>query len=64
MLALAGAQELIKEHRPQIAVVINRKLSDMWEVPLFIKKLVPAYSLFCRKNAPIGDFVLYASVSK
>lgn len=64
VLALKGAENLIKEYKPNLAIVINKKLTDMWEVPLYIKKLVPSYALYCRKNAPVGDFVLYASASK
>lgn len=61
VMALTGASAVIKKHKPRLAIVINRKISDMWEIPLLIKSLVPSYKLYCRKNAPIGDFVLYAT---
>lgn len=61
MPALIGASAVIKKYKPRLAVVINRKISDMWEIPLYIKSLVPSYKLYCRKNAPIGDFILYAT---
>lgn len=61
---LLGAKNIIQKHKPQLAIVIGKKLNDMWEVPSLIKNLVPEYKLFCRKNAPYGDFILYASTTQ
>jgi hypothetical protein len=34
----------------------------MWTIPTLLKRLVPEYRFWCRKNAPNVEFVLYASV--
>lgn len=59
---LLGAKNIIQKYKPQMAIVIGKKLNDMWEIPTLIKNFVPEYKLFCRKNAPYGDFILYASI--
>ena len=58
--ALRGARETISQHRPKLAICLYHKLSDMWEIPALIKEFHPGYQLYCRKNAPVTEFVLYA----
>lgn len=60
--ALKGAAEMIKRRKPKLAICLYHKLTDMWEVPLLIKSLVPEYQLYCRKNHIKNEFVLYAAV--
>lgn len=61
--ALEGAQGLIKAHKPKLAISIYHKVEDLWEIPLFIKQLVPEYKLYVRHhNSILNEFVLYAVV--
>ena len=60
--ALVGAQEIIKTCKPRMAVNLSGNLADMWNIPLLLKQLAPEYRMACRKNAPDGDFMLYAAV--
>lgn len=59
--SLRGAQKTIRRDRPKLAVCIYHKTTDMVEIPLFIKELVPEYKLYIRMHANDGtETVLYA----
>ncbi|MFZ3211176.1 MAG: FkbM family methyltransferase [Terriglobales bacterium] len=61
MEALAGAQRLIRQYRPMLAVCLYHKPWDLWSIPLFIRSLQPDYRLFLRPHAEDGwDCVCYA----
>lgn len=60
--ALKGAAETIKRLKPKLSICLYHKITDMWEVPLLIKSLVPEYQLYCRKNHIRNEFVLYAAI--
>lgn len=60
--ALQGAQHTIRTHKPNLAVCLYHKVSDMWQIPFVIKQILPEYMLYCRKNHPLNEFVLYATV--
>jgi hypothetical protein len=60
--ALRGARSVITSCKPRLAVCLYHRLSDMWEIPLLLREMVPEYRFCCRKNAPFVEFVLYASV--
>ncbi|MFH1618985.1 MAG: FkbM family methyltransferase [bacterium] len=61
--ALKGAAETIKKNRPKLAICIYHKPSDLFEIPLFIKSLVPEYRFYLRQHQPIScDLVLYAVI--
>ncbi|MDD2967023.1 MAG: FkbM family methyltransferase [Desulfovibrionaceae bacterium] len=60
--ALVGAQNIIQAHQPKLAITLSLNMSDMWNVPMIIKKLCPEYKLTCCKNAPLMEFVVYASL--
>ena len=62
MDALAGARETLVKHRPQLAVCLYHKPSDMWTIPELIREIVPEYRYWCRKNNPFAEFVLYGAV--
>lgn len=62
LAVLAGAKETLLKNKPQLVVTIGSKLNYMWEVPFALKNLLPEYKLFCRKNAPYGEFILYATM--
>ena len=60
---LKGAQNTIKRYRPKLAVYIYHKVEDMFELPIYIKQLVPEYRLYLRhySNMP-EETVLYAVI--
>lgn len=60
MKMLKGAAKTIKRFRPKLAISIYHKPQDLFEVPLYIKSLVPEYKLAIRHHAPtLVDTVLY-----
>jgi FkbM family methyltransferase len=61
--ALKGAAAVIERNRPKLAVCVYHRPGDLFEIPLFIKTLVPEYRLYLRQHQPIScETVLYAVV--
>ena len=61
--ALKGAKEIIKNNKPKLAICIYHKLEGLWEIPLFVKELVPEYKFYIRNyTSNFGEIVLYATV--
>ncbi len=61
--ALHGMKETIKKNRPKLAICIYHKFEDLWELPLYIKSLVPEYKLYIRNyTSYLDEIVLYAVV--
>lgn len=59
--ALKGAAGTIKQNRPKLAICLYHKPGDLFEIPLFIKSLVPEYRLYLRQHQPVScELVLYA----
>lgn len=60
--ALKGAECLIREHRPQIAVCVYHRISDFWDIPLLLKEYCKDYRLYLRHHYEKGCYgtVLYA----
>jgi FkbM family methyltransferase len=46
--ALEGAKKLIERGKPKMAICVYHKPNDLWELPLYIKELVPEYKIFMR----------------
>ena len=61
MAALRGAERIIREQRPRLAISIYHKPEDMWEIPSYILQCHPDYKLYVRHYS-ISDTetVLYA----
>ncbi|OON96595.1 MAG: hypothetical protein ATN32_06265 [Candidatus Epulonipiscium fishelsonii] len=62
--ALIGAKEIIQKYKPHLAISVYHKPEDIFEIPLYIKKLVPEYKLYIRHyglNDKI-DTVLHAFI--
>lgn len=59
--ALKGSREIIKKYRPRLAISAYHKKEDLFELPSYIKELVPEYKLYFRhySNASV-ETVLYA----
>lgn len=62
MDALQGMKQMIMQYKPKLAICVYHKPEDLWEIPLFIHKLVPEYKLILRQHSPLmdNDTVLYA----
>lgn len=61
--ALKGAAGTIRRNRPKLAVCVYHKPGDLFEIPLFIKALVPEYRFHLRQHQPVAcETVLYAVI--
>lgn len=61
MAALRGARNLIRQNRPDCAICIYHKATDLWEIPLFLKMCCPDYRIYIRHHAACYfDTVCYA----
>lgn len=59
--ALKGMKETIKKYKPKLAICIYHKFEDLWELPMYIKELVPEYRLYMRNYTTyLDEIVLYA----
>ena len=59
--ALQGAERLIHRCKPKLAICIYHSISDLWEIPLYIKKMNPAYKMYIRQHTPhYTEAVCYA----
>lgn len=58
---LLGAKQLIKKYKPKLAICVYHKIDDIYEIPLFIKNLVPEYRIYLRHHSPnMTETVCYA----
>ena len=62
LAALKGAEKIIRENRPKLAVCLYHNPQDLFEIPLYIKELDPDYKLFVYHHSVFGhtETVLYA----
>ena len=59
--ALAGAAEMIRQHRPQLAICVYHDISHLWSIPLQIKEFYEGYRLYIRNYQFMGlETVVYA----
>lgn len=59
--SLKGAEQTIRRDKPKLAICIYHKAEDMYQLPLYIKELVPEYRLYLRHHSNgDGETVLYA----
>lgn len=62
-LALEGGTALLRRDRPRLAICVYHAPEHLWEIPFFIKALVPEYRLFLRHHSKNAyETVLYATV--
>lgn len=60
MKLLEGARDSIKTFKPKMAVAIYHKANDLYDLPLFIKKLNPEYKFYIRHHSfNTMELVLY-----
>lgn len=63
LLALKGAIKTIKKYKPKLAICIYHKPEDLWEIPLFIKKILPEYRIYIRHHSKyLFETVCYAII--
>lgn len=64
--ALRGAERIISEQKPKLAICIYHKTEDIIEIPKFILKLNPKYKLYLRHywECNSSDTVLFAIEEK
>lgn len=63
LAALRGMQDTIRAHRPQMAVCVYHKYHDLWQIPKFLKELVPDYRIAIRHHSITAtETVCYACV--
>jgi len=61
--ALNGARQIITQTKPDLAICVYHRISDLWRIPLMLKDWVHEYSFYLRSHCS-GTFetVLYATV--
>jgi FkbM family methyltransferase len=60
-MALLGAESMIREHKPDLAISMYHSLAHFWEIPEMIRQWVPEYRLYLRTYAAAGyETVMYA----
>ncbi len=60
---LHGARNIIQKDKPNLAICIYHKFNDFFEIPLFIKTLVPEYKMEVRHhNFNLWETVLYCYI--
>ena len=63
--AIKGAENIIKDFSPNLAISIYHKASDLWEIPLLIKEINPNYEFKIRcHNHLCLETILYCKVKK
>lgn len=59
--ALHGAEDIIKLQKPKLAICIYHQASHFWEIPLYIKSIVPEYKIYIRHHTNLEyETVCYA----
>ena len=59
--ALRGAQDIIRTQKPKLAICIYHDFKHLWEIPLYIKELVPGYKIYLRHYTDLAyETVCYA----
>jgi FkbM family methyltransferase len=61
--ALTGAEEIIKKYKPKLAICVYHKPEHLWEIPFYLKKIVPEYNIYLRHHSfDITETVCYAVI--
>lgn len=64
LAALRGAEGIIQKQLPKLCVSVYHLLSDLWEVPLYMKQINSDYKLYLRHHtAIVADTDCYAVLS-
>ncbi|WP_405316364.1 FkbM family methyltransferase [Faecalibacillus faecis] len=58
---LKGAENIIRTLKPKLAICIYHKILDFYEIPVYLKSIVPEYKFKVRQHEPgFCETVLYA----
>jgi hypothetical protein len=49
--ALEGGREVVRRHRPLLAIAAYHRPEDLWELPLRIARLDPGYRIHLRRHS-------------
>ena len=61
MEAINGAENIIKEFKPRLAISLYHKPDDIWQIPIKLKSLNPNYEFYFGHHSPVRwESVLYA----
>ncbi len=60
LLALQGAEQIIKKYQPLMAVCGYHRFEDLWEIPLYLHKLLPDHEIVFRNYVGLIEYVFYA----
>ena len=57
---------MITAQRPKLAICIYHTPTDLWEIPLLIKSMVPEYKIYLRHYLPFDllETICYAVVQR
>lgn len=58
--ALQGAERLILTNRPLMTICGYHCREDLWEIPLYLKMLLPNHRIYLRNYVGIIEYVFYA----
>ena len=59
--ALMGAERIIRQYKPKLAISLYHKPEDIWELPLYILSLNSEYIFFIdHYSVATAETVLYA----
>lgn len=59
--ALLGAKNIISHYKPKLQICIYHRPEHLWDIPLFIKELVPEYKIYIGHHHHLfNETVLYA----
>jgi FkbM family methyltransferase len=59
--ALRGARKIIQSQKPNMAVCVYHDFRHLWEIPLYLKALVPEYKIYLRHHTNLEyETVCYA----
>ena len=62
--ALQGAKKTIATNKPKLAICLYHKFEDLWQIPLWVNRINPAYKMYIRHHYNnIWETVLYATIS-
>lgn len=61
--ALRGAAGIIRTQKPKLAICVYHDFRHLWEIPLYIKSLVPEYRIYLRHHTSLEyETVCYAQL--
>ncbi len=63
--ALCGAEKLIRDSRPDLAICVYHTPNHLWDIPIYLDSIGVGYNFYLRNYTSfIAETVLYASVAK